>query len=200
MTMQANDRFVYDDKSYSISAIQFPKLFFDIHKIGIYPGATSSACWRGYVATFCLHENFLVLKALDTNNNNGRSVPVAINGIMPKVVKEDGLIDKYKNSREWHYCDVNLKIPYSGNILITDDFIHARYVHMGFQSPISYRKVIELSFNDGELVDTKDISDLVAQIRETHPLESREAQVARLPVWIDECFDLSYRVKFNFDT
>jgi len=49
------------------------------------------------------------------------------------------------------YRDLNIVIKYTGKVLITDDFIWERYVHMGFHSPLSYRKVIELTFDNGML-------------------------------------------------
>jgi len=45
-----------------------------------------------------------------------------------------------------------MPIEYTGSILLADDFIRERCVHMGFQSPLSYRKVIEFNFQDGHFI------------------------------------------------
>ena len=198
MTAQINDTFRYHNELYDIAAIQFPEDFFDIERLAITPEATNTACWRGYVAGFSLQQNKLVLHTLDTNNSNGKATPVAINDIMPEIVKPDGLVDDYKQFRKWYYRDINLVIPYSGSILITNEFIEERYVHMGFQSPLSYHQVIELTFTGGSFVKENDLSQTAAMLRETQQLESREEQLARLPVWICECFDLSYKTKWDF--
>ena len=174
----------------------FPHDFFNIQQIGINPEEESSACWRGYVAEFSIYDNNLILKNLNTNNSNGNALPVEVNGVMPDVEIPDGLVEGYREWRNWHYRDVHLIIPYSGSILITDEFIRKRYIHMGFQSPLSYRKVIELSFDNGNFIEKRDLSKIFAKLRKIINMESHEEQLARLPLWIEECFDLSYNTKF----
>ena len=197
MSGQINDTFSYEDNDYSISAIEFPGRFFSIKRLGITPMSPHTACWRGYVATFSIHNDKLVLKALDTNNSNGEAQPVAINGIMPVVIQEKTSNKDYSGWRDWQYRDVNKIIRYTGRVMITDDFIQERYVHMGFQSPLSYRKVIELSFDKGKMTGTNNLSETVANLRETQEMESRDSQLARLPLWIEDCFDLGYNTKFS---
>lgn len=196
MTAQIEDTFIHKRKSYSISAIQTPSDFFNIQKIGIDPEGTSTACWRGYVAEFSIHEDKLVLKNLDTNNSNGKAFPIAINGVMPEIEKSEGLVEAYKEHREWHYKNVNLILPYTGGILITDKFIRNRYIHMGFQSPLSYEVVIELYFENGVLIKEKDLSEEFAVLRKNKPVGS-DNKFSCLPQWIEQCFDLSYKSKYK---
>ena len=197
MTAQFNDIFLYEENEYNISAIEFPGRFFSIKRLGITPMSPHSACWRGYVATFSVYKDKLVLKALDTNNSNGKAQPVAINGVMPEVIQKKTSNKDFGEWRDWYYRDVNRIIRYTGRVAITDGFIHERYIHMRFQSPLSYRKVLELTFDKGRLTEVNDLSDFVAKLRETQEMESRDSQLSRLPLWVEACFDLSYHTKLN---
>ena len=91
-------------------------------------------------------------------------------------------------------------MKYTGGLVITRDLIRDRYVHMGFQSPLSYTEVIELRFKKGVLVEENDLSEYIAELRETQQRETHEQQLMRLPFWIAECFDLSYMAKLPRDT
>jgi hypothetical protein len=196
MTAQINDKFIYKKRSYNISAIKDPETFFVIHNLGLEPEAKSTACWRGYVAEFAVSENQLVLKNLSTNNGNGKSPIPTINGTEPLIVKPEGLVPEYSKWLELLYKNVNLELHYSGAALLTDKFISDRYIHMGFQSPLSYEVVIELTFENGILQEKKDLSSVVAAKRNNMTPEDRHSQLERLPLWIEECFDLSYKTKW----
>lgn len=198
MTAQIDDNFDYNRKQYSISAIEYPAKFFVIQELGIDPEMASTACYRGYIATFKLRDNRLVLSALNTNNSNGKAQPVTLNNVHPAVVTPEGLVSNYRQWREWHYKKINLPLSYTGAILITDDFISDMYIHMGHQSPLSYREVIELSFRSGELVRTEDLSMLAQSIRDGEVGKSKEDRVG-FPDWIEKSFDLSYVSKWNPD-
>ena len=193
MTAQINDRFIYKDKEYAISALEHPHMFFDISKFGITPEPESTACWRGYVATFTIgSDNRLLLTNLLTNNGNGKSNIISISGIQPHITKPEGLVNGYKRWRNLEYTQINLPIDYSGGMMITAGFIRERYVHMGFQSPWSYNEVIELVFSDGICSGTNDLAK-VAQTRRTQdePL-TRPDCFDNVPKWICDAFDLGY--------
>jgi hypothetical protein len=97
--------------------------------------------------------------------------------------------------------NINLPILYTGSILITKNFIRDRYVHMGFQSPFSYETVIQLTFKDGKLVSSKNISDIAKSIRKKkinlnkRPTNSNDYE--SMLNWVDGCFDLSFEKKVN---
>jgi len=157
-TGQVSDRLIYKGKEYRIMP------FLDIEELGLHPGEYSTACYRGYVATFELDGNNLVLKDLITNNwgvGGGRPSKSApkINGVTPKM------IDPIKNKGDLEYKNINLPIKYTGAVNLKDGFIQERYVHDGFQSPISYKTVIELTFENGILKSEKDRSQEMATIR-----------------------------------
>lgn len=198
MTAQIDDIFEYNNRSYSISAIEHPAEFFVIQKIGIDPEMTSTACYRGYVASFKLLGKTLVLHTLDTNNSNGKAQPVTLNNVHPDITTPKGLVADYLQWRDWHYRSVDLPIRYTGSILITDDFIHHMYVHMGHQSPLSYREVIELTFHCGDLVRTEDLSRLAQRLRDEEVGRPKEERI-RFPSWIERSFDRGYIAKWDPD-
>ena len=182
MTAQINDVFRYKGDMYSISSIMNERDFFDIKLLGISPMSTNTANYRGYRAEFGLLKDQLILEALATKKSCGVAEPIAINGVLPEVTEPDVF------GHEWHYHEVNLILPYSGTILITSDFIMERYVHMGFQSPLSYRRVIELVFQDGKLSKEADHSETADILRTTTKQETRDELLGRLPIRVKESF------------
>jgi hypothetical protein len=161
----------------------------------------STACWRGYIATYAIYRDNLILKKLYTNNGNElKNEPPLINNKLPEISVPKGLVDEYKNSyKEFKYNNINLVIPYTGSILITKDFIWNRYVHMGFQSPFSYNFLTQLTFKDGKLIADKDLSEIAKVIREKElkiPEENDdENYVSNMLNWINDCFDISFDKK-----
>lgn len=64
------------------------------------------------------------------------------------------------------YEDVNLLVKYTGKIVIGNSFIDEYYKHMGLQRAWAYKKVLELIFEKGRLVEVIDHSETVQKIRE----------------------------------
>jgi hypothetical protein len=188
MTAQVNDSFVFDNISYSVSAVESPKTFFNILSLGIKPVGPDTSCKRGYVAIFSINNEKLVLNSLFTNNGfQIENEAPLINGKLPKI----SIPKDYNDTTWWEftYEDINLIMNYTGSILITKDFIDDMYVHLGFQSPISYNIVIQLIFNDGNLISSKDLSDIAALMRKgktkTAKKKMKEKNIVQ---WIDDCF------------
>ncbi|MDO5566151.1 MAG: hypothetical protein Q4G59_05795 [Planctomycetia bacterium] len=119
-----------------------------------------------------------------------------INNIIPKKRPEDNS----QNSSLYFYEDYlyeNIQVPisYTGSLLICKDFIEDCYVHMGFQSPMSFKTVIELEFEQGKLRKETDRSEQAERYRNSEKPSRNENMVQ----WIDECFDLGFSAKWNFD-
>jgi len=198
MTAQINDDFLYNEHRFNISAIEFPEKFFDVKEFGVKPVFVHTACWRGYLAEFSILNGTLILKNFNTNSIDKNYQPIAINGVLPKVYKRNSSNFSRFLKGNVQYKDLNMVIPYNGRVLITDVFIRERYVHMGFHSPLNYVIVIELTFDNGMLTNSVDLSDVVAILREKQELEPEGSKYSRLPSWIEDSFDLSYDKKFNF--
>ena len=148
----------------------------------------------------------MVLKNLYTNNaSNLKNEAPKLNNVLPEISINEKWVSEEtrKNRREFNYKDVNLKIPYTGSMIINKDFILERYVHMGFQSPFSYRTVIQIIFNDGKFIYSKDLSNIAKSIRENKmsdvnfdKLDDKEWLENKLK-WINNSFDLSFNSKVN---
>jgi len=195
MTAQMKDKFIFHRGEYSVSAIEFPENFINIYSLGFNPKELHTACYRGYIAAFSIYRNKLALKNLHTNNGNDiENKPPLINNKSAEIGNTNNYIEEYKNSyREFTYKNINLIIPYTGSILITKDFIRERYIHMGFQSPLSYTVVIQLTFDNGNLTLAKDFSDIAKSVREKKlKIDKKYDNIFN---WIDDCFDISYSSK-----
>lgn len=95
------------------------------------------------------------------------------------------------------YQGLNLKMTYTGKLLVGRDFMHEYYIHMGYQRAWAYKTLIELIFEDGALIETNDQSDVAAQIRAKIKNEQKlEKKLSRnIPRFVDESFSLDYGIK-----
>ncbi len=162
MTAQIPDLLRYRGIEYAVSLFSQPTLF-DPAILKLKPSIVSTACNRGYQAVFAISNSRLVLDTLRVNLLRGlryrREGPV-INGIAPTEPSEEY---RFFNN---YYQGLNYPIDYTGGILIADEFIRELYVHLGFQSPWKYKKVIELIFENGILKHEFDRSESIAHLRE----------------------------------
>lgn len=174
MTAQIGDGFRLKGRGYSLVAISHP-LNFDPREYGITPQAACTACWNGFWCVYNVTEDGLFLEDLYINSEGGYYPE--IEGV--KALSEE----KGQNTYMGHhlYKGLNIKVPYSGRILVGDEFIRDYYVHMGYQAAWAYEILTELVFEKGALVATNDQSGIAADLRE---------KIDR-----DEDFDLDYEMK-----
>jgi hypothetical protein len=195
MSGQVNDMFQYNNIEYCVSAEEFPAAFFDICALGIKPRRFDTACQRGYIATFSINgNNQLVLNQLYTNNGNKDifEAPL-INGKLPEISTPEGMVAGFENYREYNYDAIDFAINYTGSIIITKGLIKGRNINIGFPSPISYNVVIQLTFNNGQFVSSKDLSDIAASIREKK-IELTEKNIEKMGLqWIVNRFDVLWQ-------
>lgn len=144
------------------------------------------------MATYSLLNDNLVLKELDINlgePKEGKLAPITgpeLNGVRPEQEPTYKINNIYKN--------INLPIDFTGGILIARDFIQELYVHMGFHDPWKYEEVHELLFEEGKLIEKRDVSEKLAQIRDKlakKPLRPDFRQM-ELQDWIKSTFRLDY--------
>ena len=65
------------------------------------------------------------------------------------------------------YRDVDLPVPYTGDVLLGRGFLKEFYIHRGFQMSWAFKELIKLVFIDGELQECKDLSHLAEARRES---------------------------------
>ena len=93
------------------------------------------------------------------------------------------------------YREINLKTEFTGKILIAKDFIRSMYVHMGFQSPISFQTVIEFQFIEGNLIGKNDLSKKMKELRKKGKSDGKLTHGEdrkNIMKWIDRTFSLDY--------
>jgi hypothetical protein len=180
MTGQMSDILFYLDEEYKITGVKGEDLFHP-GDVGLTPYSNSTACWRGYVASYEIDADELRLAGLLINTEDKAD----INGIEAERLTESRF--------SYQFAHLNLKIPFNGSILIGTDFIQSMYIHMGFQKPITYEKVIELKFKNGDLLSSEDISLKIKEIREnSRNSPSRPSSEEDIGKWIENSFSLHY--------
>jgi hypothetical protein len=95
------------------------------------------------------------------------------------------------------YHELDLSMNYSGGMLVADGFIRELYVHMGFHPAWKYETVFELVFSQGTLLETKDVSQRMAELRKEmmqKPLQpGPDTPRKKLEEWIASTFKRSNR-------
>ena len=194
MTAQISDCCQFQGQDYCIAGISEGTLFTP-ESLGMKPAGTCSACWRGYCISYGVLEDTLVVADLHVNLLSEWRGKVMkgpkINGKAPTLPEDEH--DWFNN----HYLGVNLKLDYSGGLLLATDFIDRYYVHMGFHPAWKYKVVIELVFEEGVLVKHQDLSARMAEFRKDID-EARESGPADMPdrdtikAFIERSFDRTY--------
>ncbi len=182
LTGQMADTLKYLKEKYNITGVNGEGLFHP-EDVELTPYSSCTACWNGYLVYYEIVNDELRLAELLINTKKAKD----INGIQA----EKSAISFFTHQ----FSNLNIKIPFTGNLLIGNEFIQSMYVHMGFQKPITYAKVIELKLRNGNLLEVEDISQRIKEIRERsqdppsspHP-QSEEA----LENWIERSFSLDY--------
>ena len=185
MTAQISDTFLFQEQKFSLVGVNGGNLFHPA-AFGMQPLPRMTSCWRGFVCTYKTLENALFLDTLQINL--GQEGP-QINHLRP-VFSNAGTFDNI-------YQDLNLQIDFTGGMLVADGFIRELYVHMGFHPAWKYETVFELVFSHGTLLETKDVSERMAELRKEmtqKPLQPGTGMPRKkLEEWIASTFKRSNR-------
>ena len=198
MTAQIADIVFYRGKPYSLAGISGERELFDPGSHGMKARGTCTACGRGYHCTYAIGDGGqLILRDLAINLEltaaiTGVSHPLPISA--PELFGVNPNKDPEKDGWFNHsYKDMSGPIPFTGGLLIADDFIRELYVHMGFHPAWKYREVHELIFEQGLLKSATDRSNQMAQLREGIKVESlKPNRTADIGAWVEKCFSLKY--------
>lgn len=181
MTNQIPDEFVLHDESFSLVGLKSLDSL-SPENFGIVPYSGCTACWRGYVMRYIFINDQLILDGMEVNAKN----PPKINSVEPQ---EGNRLFKY------NYKKLNLKTIFTGKLLLAKDFIQSMYVHMGFQRPITFKTVIEIKVNDGNVISLMDLSRKMEELRSQD--SNRGAQPPSnsqkdIEEWVKQTFSLDY--------
>lgn len=186
MTAQIPDNFRFNRKSYDLVAMT-NSIDFDPEDHGLKPVPMHTACWRGFFCDFKITKKGLFLDRLNISTELMEFPDLW--GSKPKVKHSN------EDSASLVYEKINHKIDYTGSIVLGDGFLDEYYIHMGFQRPWAYESVVEVVFENGNLVKTIDHSETVAKIREEissgKDFESRK----NLFDFVTDSFSLDARTK-----
>lgn len=201
MTAQIPERLVYGETQFDIIGVHGDKLF-SPEDFGVHTSMMHTACYRGYHSIFRVTqaERDLRLDHITANCDMGN--PIAINGVMPIIpARPDDLPDNYYFNPTPVYENVNLKIPFTGGLLLGADFLQSHYVHMGFQKPFAFKIVTEMLFEDGNLTDVFDHSEKAVEAREQleqslkdeHAANPGGPDISKIEEFVQHAFSLDYR-------
>ncbi len=191
MTAQIGDTFKYESYEYRIVAISEP-LQFRPQDYGIQPKGVCSACWKGYWCEYNISEKGIILENFYVNSYNDYYPEV--NGVQPLRGQEN----QYFHYMGHHcYKGINIKINYTGKIVVGKDFLSDYYIHMGYQRAWAYETLKELVFEEGALVEVIDHSAMADMLRakiQEDP-EFGFKLHSNIPQFVEDSFDLSLKTK-----
>lgn len=156
MTAQAHDRVRWRNHDYTLVGVEGSGLF-DPHDYGLEPRATTTANWRGWVATYSVEDDQLALVELDDVGLvlDGEKTAPSVNGVTPQQTGPGPYV----------YPNLDMPIPFTGRLLIARDFIQSLYVHMGFHPAWQFEESWELTLDDGILIEGRDLSAEMRKVR-----------------------------------
>lgn len=190
MTAQIPDEYIYDEKEYSIVAMSEP-INFNPKEYGLNPIMLSTDCRRGYQCTYLIKDDNIFLNKLYVSTMGENVDFPSINGIKPNV------FEAKKDSGFYHlnYDNINKEIEYTGKILLGSEFDFNYYIHMGYQRAWAYNKLIELTFEQGVLLDISDQSEMAEKLRQQitdNPQAFKEKNIMK---FVEDSFSLDFAAK-----
>ncbi len=186
MTGQIPDKFHYEGDEYDLVGLNGESLY-EPMDFGITTKAASTACWRGYMMFYDCRNGQMILDQMHTRTDD----KIVVNGITPRIADESSTFSFFNTI----YEDLDLKVKFTGSILLATDFISEMYVHMGFQKPESYRKVLEIHLVDGDITEVRDLSDEMESRRKSEhhaPRRPDSLDESDVQDWIKDRFSLGY--------
>lgn len=158
MTAQIGDRYKFKNRDHTIVARSATKVFHP-SEYGIMPEAACTACWNGFWCVYSVTDDGIFLEDLYVNSKDDHYPP--IEGVLPE--QQNGNASYMGHHR---YAGLNIRLPYTGRILLSDGSVYVDYIHMGNHHPWAYKELVELVFEEGKLIETNDQSHIAAKIRE----------------------------------
>jgi len=196
MTAQINDVFLYSSNSNNCSNYALVGItgnaILEISSLGLYPMPVCTASWSGHRKYYSIIDSQLVLSGLDINlgESQAKTAPT-INGVSATYDADNLLFNS-------HYEGINLRLTYSGKLLIAAGFIAELYDHMGFHPSWKFKIVHELEFvGDGRLINGIDRSDENAALRQRIMLADQhrlgdDATIKDIETYVTNSFSRSF--------
>lgn len=195
MTAQISDLLLHRGVEWTIIGIKGTGLF-DPKEHGLVPVSMSSNCWRGFHCGYVIEEEQLRLGRVTLSV--AAELKVALSqGRGPTLF---GSRLRWTRSNREEEGDVLVDppapIPFTGGLLLGDGFLPRLAVNMGFPAAWKFQSVRELLFENGLLLDDRDLSAPMEEKRTrlaAQPLKpGREATKEEREAWLKRSFSLDY--------
>ena len=162
------------------------------------PAEWDTSCYRGFWCTYEINNETLYLSQMFIYEPNKNYLP--INGKKPMTLEE--FYQKNKNFEHSHgldsdlgiYDNISMIVPFTGKIRLANDFIWKYYVHMGYQKATAFKKVLDIAFKNGKILEIIDRSKEVKRIRGAF---KKRYDSKFDPMMIQEAFNLD--IEFDKD-
>ena len=193
MTTQLSHSIEYRGQGYSIAGKQGDGLF-DPTQHGMKPIGRCTACYDGYLCTYVVDGQRLLLDQLDICLD--AQGPILF-GVRPKAYTRKTLMFFTRRTSIFDVVYERLQhpVPYSGGLLLARGFIEDSSLNIGYTPAWKYREVHELMFDNGELERETDRSaqmpELRREIADSYP--GREAKQSEIGDWVQKWFGQEYR-------
>ena len=169
MTAQIGDIYRHGEKRYTCLR-KSGGPYFDPKKYGFEPTSVMTSCRAGYRCEYEITPEALKLQTLYIHDGNG--IYPEINGVGITEDENEEYRTEWRDAKNGErvrvriarcgdsqiYENLCLEIPFTGKLLLADDFIDRYYVHMGLQRPFAYRTLLSFAFEEGRLKEIEDHS------------------------------------------
>ena len=118
MTAQIGDQYKFKNSEYTIVA-RSAAMDFHPSEYGIMPEAACTACWSGFWCVYNVTDGGIFLEDLYVNAKDDYYPP--IEGVLPEQQNGNETFTYMGHHR---YAGLNIRIPYTGKILVGDKFMH----------------------------------------------------------------------------
>ena len=163
MTAQILDTVTYEQRTHQLSRWRGGPLFlpesYDLPVV-----IASTVAWRGYVCSYVVRDHTLKLSTLkaqvgryDDNDLFVAVTPPVLNG------KQGRPGESPFNT---NYTDLDLHIPFSGQMLIGREVIEELVNSTGLPAPWQFRTTLSLWFDAGNLTGEEDVSTEMESLRD----------------------------------
>jgi hypothetical protein len=186
MTAQVPETVRINGTIYDICGVRGEGLFNpDLYDIET--SAPHTACWRGFICGYSVIKDRLLLDTLELWSEPGRWH--RNRQALDRLFGERLALDDEQPRIDAH--DLAFAVPFTGGLLLGEDFIRELYVHMGFHPAYKYKNVLEVTFESGRLLSQSDRSIEMEEIRlrEGRGDGKRSKDVV---AWINDCFRIDY--------
>lgn len=144
MTAQIQDKVLFKGERYELigyrgAALVHPEQF------GMVPEEMSTACYEGFYVTYELGEEGFFLKEMVLREKSGNYLPIG--GV-------EGKFERYRAT----YEGLAVPVSFTGKIRIARELIPSLHVYMGYQKASAYKCVLDISLENGKVVDVRDRS------------------------------------------